>query len=65
MNTFVAVVAMTVAALIHFEAIQLKEEEMLIKVTLILLAGVFLVRAEVQELRERMDRENGTGRKQS
>ncbi len=40
MNTFVAVVALTISALIHFEAIQTKEE-LTVKLALLLLAGIF------------------------
>lgn len=65
MNTFVGVVALSIAALIHFDAIQMREEEMLIKITLILLAGIFFLRAEVKELREMIEEDNGTGPEQS
>lgn len=59
MNTFVGVVALTVAALIHFEALQMREEEMLIKISLILFAGIFFVRAEVEELRNYISGDGG------
>lgn len=64
MNTFVGVVALSVAALIHFEAIQLREEEITIKLFLLAVAGIFFLRAEVQELRKELQA-NGTGREQS
>lgn len=52
MNTFIGMVSLTIATLIHFGVLQVGEEELVIKLSLALLAGIFFLRAEIAEIKK-------------
>ncbi len=58
MNRFVGIVALTVAALIQFEILQMREEEVTIKLFLLAVSGIFFVRAEVEDLHKHIHPED-------
>lgn len=58
MNIFIAVVSLTLAVLIHFGAIHLAKDETAIKLSLILLSGIFFLRSELEDLREHVMNHN-------
>lgn len=55
MNRLVGWTALILAALIQFEILQMREEEITIKLFLLAVSGIFFLRAEVQDLRDLID----------